>query len=53
VQALLDEINEIILPIKNECECAADGEWFVDEEAFAVATWCWSDSGFIVVGTEY
>lgn len=53
VQDFLDEINKILLPIKDECECGAQGDWFMEEENFAVATWDWFDDGFKVVGTEY
>ena len=53
VQDFLDEINEIIEPIKDRCECGADGFWYCTDYPFAEATWMWTDDGFKVVGTEY
>ena len=52
VQDFLNEINAIIEPIKDECDCGADGHWYYYEFPFAVATWDWTDDGFKVMGTE-
>lgn len=52
VQNFLDEINSIIEPIKSECSCRADGEWFHCEEPFASAEWNWTDDGFKLTGAE-
>lgn len=53
VQNFLNEVNEIILPIKNECKCGAEGTWYITDEAFAVAYIDWFEDGFKVVGTEF
>lgn len=52
IQTFLDEINRIIMPIKDECDCGADGIWEIKDQ-FAVATWNWFEDGFKVVGTMY
>ena len=51
VQDFLDELNTILKPIMNECEGSAEGNWYIKEYPFAVATWKWTDEGFKVVGT--
>lgn len=53
VQAFLDEVNAIIEPIKDECDCGADGFWYYPEYPFAVASWGWNEEGFKVFGTEF
>lgn len=53
VQDFLDEINAIIEPIKNECSCDCEGDWYITRLPFAVATWVWTDDGFKVIGVEY
>lgn len=53
VQDFLDEVNKIILPIKNECNCGAEGTWYITDDAFAVAYIDWFEDGFKVVGTEF
>lgn len=52
VQDFLDEINRIIMPIKDECDCWAKGNWHVIDGPKATATWGWFEDGFKVVGTE-
>lgn len=52
VQSFLDEINEIILPIKQECKCKFDGKWFITKDPMAEATCEWTNEGFKVIGTE-
>ena len=52
VQNFLDEVNEILAPIKNECECYCIGDWHITTGPKATATWDWFEDGFKVVGTE-
>lgn len=52
VQSFLDEVNSILLPIKDEVNAWCDGTWD-NSDRFAVATWKWTDGGFKVVGTCY
>lgn len=52
VQDFLDEINLILEPIKSECVCSCDGDWFITQSPFAVATWIWTTRGFVIKGTE-
>ena len=52
VQAFLDEINKVLLPIKDEIDAGGEGIWEVRNE-FAVATWDWTDEGFKVIGNCY
>ncbi|MGI6671059.1 MAG: hypothetical protein ACOX58_05760 [Christensenellales bacterium] len=52
VQDFLDEINEILKPIINECDGRADGNWYIIKAPFAVATWNWTDEGFKITGIE-
>lgn len=52
IQVFLDEINEIIWPIKDELTCEADGYWEIREE-FALASWKWTDKGFVIEGLLY
>ena len=52
VQAFLDDINEIVLPIEEECEITFEGEWFITEDPFAVATCVWTSEGSKIFGTE-
>lgn len=49
VQNFLDEVNAIIEPIKDECECEGYGKWFMTVPPFAVAEWKWTKDGFRVV----
>ena len=58
VQDFLDEINEIIKPIMDECE-GYDwrGErdfynWVLCDEPFGIAEWHWTDEGFKITGVE-
>lgn len=51
VQDFLDDVNSIILPFKNECELTFEGDWFITEIPFAVATGKWTDDGFHIIGT--
>ena len=53
VQDFLDEINAILSPVKNECECHGLGNWHITKHLFAVATWDWFEDGFKVVGMEF
>ena len=48
----MDEINKVLLPIKNEIDAGGEGIWEVRNE-FAVATWDWTDEGFKVIGNCY
>ena len=52
VQDFLDEINRIIMPIKNECECMTMGNWYIVDGPKAMATWEWFEEGFRVIGSE-
>ena len=53
VRGFLDSIHRIIAPIMDECEGDASGDWFLDDDPFAVATWEWTDKGFRIIGTTY
>lgn len=53
IQNFLDEINTIIEPIKDECDCGADGTWIGFGETYIIAKWQWTDNGFIVSGKEW
>ena len=52
VQNFLDEVNEAIWPIKDECDCYCIGDWHITDGPKATATWDWTDNGFKVMGTE-
>ena len=52
VQDFLDEVNRILEPIKSECECSGEGNWYITEAPFAIATWDWIDGGFKIIGVE-
>ena len=52
IQDFLDEINEILKPIMDECDGSGEGSWFIKESPFAVATWSWTDEGFKITGAE-
>lgn len=52
IQDFLDQLNEILLPIKDELDAGGSGYWTVGKE-FAVATWDWFEDGFKVVGCQY
>lgn len=52
VQNFLDEVNEAIWPIKDECDCYCIGDWHIKDGPKATATWDWTDDGFKVMGTE-
>ena len=52
IQDFLDEINEILKPIMDECDGSGEGSWFIKESPFAVATWNWTDEGFKITGAE-
>lgn len=51
VQDFLDELNEILKPIMNECDGICIGEWYIKEPPFAIATWDWTEGGFNITGT--
>ena len=53
VRGFLDSIHRIIAPIMDECEGDASGDWFLDDDPFAVATWEWTDKGFRIIGTTF
>lgn len=53
VRGFLDSIHGIIAPIMDECEGAASGDWFLNDDPFAVATWEWTNNGFRIIGTTY
>ncbi|MCF0187725.1 MAG: hypothetical protein HUJ98_14705, partial [Bacteroidaceae bacterium] len=52
VQDFLDEVNQIVLPIKEECDCYCMGDWHIVNGPKATATWDWFEDGFKVVATE-
>lgn len=52
VQAFLDELNKVLLPIKDELSAGGEGTWEVRGK-FAVATWDWTAEGFKVIGNCY
>lgn len=52
IQDFLDEINEIIAPIKDQCDCEAHGTWYHKERPSAVAEWKWTEDGFKILVTE-
>lgn len=53
IQNFLDAINGVLKPIINECEGSGfDSKWFIKEAPFAIATWAWSNNGFIIKGTQ-
>lgn len=53
VQDFLDSINEILKPIMNECDGGGSyGKWYIKEAPFAIATWVWTNNGFIIIGTR-
>lgn len=53
IQDFLDEINEILEPIKSECNCGCVGSWYITEAPFSIATWSWTDDGFKILGVSY
>lgn len=53
VRSFLDEVHRIIKPIMNECDGGASGEWFLNDDPFAVATLEWTKDGFRIIGTSY
>ena len=53
VQDFLDELNEILKPIMKECEGSGEGNWYIKNPPFAVATWGWTEEGFKVIGINY
>lgn len=52
IQDFLDEINEIIAPIKEQCDCDAHGTWYHTRPPFAIAKWKWTKEGFKITGVE-
>lgn len=52
VQVFLDEVNEILKPIMDECDGVAMGQWFIKNPPFAIAAWKWTNNGFRITGTE-
>lgn len=52
VQAFLDRLNEVLLPIKDEIDAGGMGTWEIKPE-FAVATWDWTEEGFKITGCCY
>ena len=52
VQDFLDEINAILKPIMSECDGCGMGNWYIKHPPFAIATWDWTENGFVVAGTE-
>jgi len=52
VQAFLDALNKVLLPIKDDISVASSGIWEIPKE-FAVATWEWTDEGFKIKGICY
>lgn len=52
VQNFLDKLNAVLLPIKDEVDAGGMGTWEIKKQ-FAVATWDWTDQGFIVKGICY
>lgn len=52
IQSFLDQLNEILLPIKDELDAGGSGYWMVRKE-FAVATWDWFEDGFKIIGCQY
>lgn len=53
VQNFFDELNKLLLPIKDEIECSCVGSWIIPKCAFANATWDWTDDGFRIVGLDF
>lgn len=46
IQPMLDELNAVLLPIKEDIvEVVTDGYW-VDMEHFRMASWLWTEEGF-------
>lgn len=52
IQNFLDDVNSILKPIMSECTGLTEGNWYIAEMPFAVATWIWTNDGFKVIGTE-
>ena len=52
VQRFLNEISQVILPIKEEIETYTGG-YFVSSKEFFAAKWVWTEKGFQIVGAEY
>lgn len=53
VQNFLDEINEVLKPIKSECQCDTfDSIWYQTNAPFAVARICWTEEGLTIKGTS-
>lgn len=53
VQDFLNAINDILKPIINECDgSGSEGKWYIKEAPFAIATWVWTNNGFIIKGTR-
>ena len=36
-----------------ECEGSGEGNWYIKNPPFAVATWGWTEEGFKVIGINY
>lgn len=53
VQDFLNEVNEILKPIANECDGCGRGNWFITEPPFAIATWDWTDQRFAIKGSMF
>lgn len=53
IQDFLDEINHILDPIKDECFGVAEGEWYLNEFVFGVASCDWTEAGFNITGTIF
>ncbi len=52
VQDFLDNLNSVLLPIKDEIDAGGMGTWEVKKD-FAVATWDWTEDGFKIKGISF
>ena len=51
VQDFLDQLNDILRPIIEECDGYAEGNWYIRSGPIAIASWNWTENGFVVKGT--
>lgn len=46
LQPLLDELNAVLLPVKEDIVDVATSGFWVDMDNFRIATWMWTEAGF-------
>lgn len=53
LQPLLDELNEVLLPIKEDIVDVATQGYWVNMDDFRIATWVWTEEGFQIWSMTY